>query len=68
MKIKPQGKEKLPPTGKMGGDEEKRCAEEDKGHAHSSFGLDLGDDPSSDRGVLHFCAGQRKIFWMIDRI
>lgn len=53
-------KEVLPPTGKMGGDEEERCAEEYKGHAHSSFGLDLRDDPGGDRGVLHFCAGPRQ--------
>lgn len=44
----------------MGGDEEERRAKEDKGHAHSSFGLDLGDDPGGDSGMLHFCAGQRK--------
>lgn len=49
----------LLPTGKMGCDEEERCAKEDKGHSHSSLGLDLRDDPGCDCGVLHFCAGQQ---------
>lgn len=56
------------PTGKMGGDEEERCAEEDKGHAHSSFGLDLRDDPGGDRSMLHFWAGQRKYWNYLDNL
>lgn len=36
-------------------DEEEGSAKKGKGDSHSSFGLDLRDDPGCDCGMLHLC-------------
>lgn len=49
----------------MGSDEEEGGAKKGKGESHGPFGLDLGDDPGCDRGVLHLCGGQRHKIWSV---